>query len=401
MKKQILLVVSLLLLGFSIVSAQIPKIIDGGVVNGKAQNLPAPEYPAAAKAVRASGTVNVQVTVDENGDVTSANAVSGHPLLRSAAETAARQAKFPPTQLSGYPVKFTGVIVYNFTPANSTDQAQTPMPMSDKNMSGGVLNGKAVNLAIPAYPAAAKAVGAEGAVNVQVVIDENGDVVSANAVSGHPLLRQAAETAAFASKFKPTLLNNQAVRVTGIIVYNFAGDKPASSSEEKLKFMGIGAALSAYDLFDDARPITREDFADTPQIADELTPLTTITKEMSREKRNEIVGKVAVSVENKLTGADAWQFQFGKAFAELLSEFPRDSTDNTKIINETVVKTSLLKMKNLLFTAPSDLPADVLFKFKEITKFADVQNLNSTDNRNRFSQLIMETLNLISPDSPK
>lgn len=93
----------------------VPKTISGGVVNGKARNLVTPPYPAAAKAVRASGEVKVQVTIDENGNVVSANAVSGHPLLRSAAESAARSSKFSPTQLSGQPVKVTGVIIYNFT----------------------------------------------------------------------------------------------------------------------------------------------------------------------------------------------------------------------------------------------------------------------------------------------
>lgn len=97
-------------------SIQIPKTVSGGVLNGKATNLVKPAYPPAAKAVRASGAVNVQVTVDEKGDVISANAVSGHPLLRASAVQAARSSKFSPTLLSGKPVKVTGVIVYNFTP---------------------------------------------------------------------------------------------------------------------------------------------------------------------------------------------------------------------------------------------------------------------------------------------
>lgn len=88
--------------------------ISGGVLNGKAISLPQPVYPPAARAVHASGTVNVQVTIDEKGSVTSASAVSGHPLLRAAATAAARQARFAPTKLSGAPVKVTGVIVYNF-----------------------------------------------------------------------------------------------------------------------------------------------------------------------------------------------------------------------------------------------------------------------------------------------
>jgi protein TonB len=88
--------------------------ISGGVLNGKAISLPKPQYPPIARAAHASGTVVVQVLIDENGNVVSAHAVSGHPLLQAVAVGAARQAKFSPTKLSGQPVKVTGVIQYNF-----------------------------------------------------------------------------------------------------------------------------------------------------------------------------------------------------------------------------------------------------------------------------------------------
>ena len=93
-----------------------PKIISGGVLNGKATSLPKPDYPPAARAVRAAGAVSIQVTVDTDGKVISASAVSGHPLLRAAATSAARSAEFSPTLLSGKPVQVSGVIVYNFVP---------------------------------------------------------------------------------------------------------------------------------------------------------------------------------------------------------------------------------------------------------------------------------------------
>jgi TonB family protein len=88
--------------------------ISGGVLNGKALSKPEPPYPSLAKAARASGTVTVQVTVDETGKVVEAKAVSGHPLLQSAAAAAARQATFRPTLLSGTPVRVKGVLTYNF-----------------------------------------------------------------------------------------------------------------------------------------------------------------------------------------------------------------------------------------------------------------------------------------------
>jgi protein TonB len=93
----------------------VPKApVSGGVLNGKALSLPKPAYPAIAKTARASGTVVVQVLIDENGNVVSASAVSGPPLLRAAAVAAARGARFSPTKLSGQPVKVSGVINYNF-----------------------------------------------------------------------------------------------------------------------------------------------------------------------------------------------------------------------------------------------------------------------------------------------
>ena len=89
-------------------------VVSGGVLNGKAISKPQPAYPPIAKAARASGTVTVQILVDESGRVVSASAVSGHPLLQQAAVAAARGARFSPTLLSGQPVKVSGVITYNF-----------------------------------------------------------------------------------------------------------------------------------------------------------------------------------------------------------------------------------------------------------------------------------------------
>jgi protein TonB len=89
-------------------------VVSGGVLNGKAISKPQPAYPPIAKAARASGTVTVQILVDESGRVVSASAVSGHPLLQQAAVAAARNARFSPTLLSGQPVKVSGVITYNF-----------------------------------------------------------------------------------------------------------------------------------------------------------------------------------------------------------------------------------------------------------------------------------------------
>ena len=89
--------------------------ISAGALDGKAISKPQPPYPALAKAARASGVVTVRVVVDATtGGVVSADAVSGHPLLRAAAVAAARQAKFSPTIVDGKPVRVSGTLSYNF-----------------------------------------------------------------------------------------------------------------------------------------------------------------------------------------------------------------------------------------------------------------------------------------------
>ena len=92
-----------------------PLPVSSGVLNGKAIFLPAPTYPEAARTMRATGTVVVEVVIDENGKVVSAQVISGPGILRDASIQAAYRAKFVPTKLSGQPVKVTGTIKYNFS----------------------------------------------------------------------------------------------------------------------------------------------------------------------------------------------------------------------------------------------------------------------------------------------
>ena len=84
----------------------------------------------------------------------------------------------------------------------------------------GIINGKAITLVTPAFPAEARGK-QSGKVTVQVLIDENGKVLRACAVEGPSLLMKASESAAYRSKFTPTKLEGMPVKVNGVIIYNF------------------------------------------------------------------------------------------------------------------------------------------------------------------------------------
>ena len=94
-------------------------------------------------------------------------------------------------------------------------------PKPPKVISKGVITGQAISLPQPVYPPMAKQIGVQGRVSVQVLIDEHGRVVSATAVDGHPLLAPAAQKAALQARFRPTLLSQQPVKVSGVITYDF------------------------------------------------------------------------------------------------------------------------------------------------------------------------------------
>lgn len=94
-------------------------------------------------------------------------------------------------------------------------------PSVPRTVSKGAITGLAIALPKPAYPPIAKQMRVQGNVTVQVLVDETGKVISAKAISGNPVLMPAAQQAAFGARFSPTRLGDQAVKVSGVIIYNF------------------------------------------------------------------------------------------------------------------------------------------------------------------------------------
>jgi hypothetical protein len=101
------------------------------------------------------------------------------------------------------------------TPAQTTQQGQQGGKKPPIN--GGMLNGKAIYLPVPEVPSGE----ATGVVLVAILVDEQGSVIEARAVSGPQHLHAAAVNAARLARFSPTLLMGEPVRVSGTLSYNF------------------------------------------------------------------------------------------------------------------------------------------------------------------------------------
>ncbi|HZH91077.1 MAG TPA: energy transducer TonB [Pyrinomonadaceae bacterium] len=102
----------------------------------------------------------------------------------------------------------------------------TPTPARVKppgqiRVSSSVISSKIISKPAPAYPTLAKQARVHGTVTVEILVDEQGRVVAAQATNGHPLLRMAAQQSAYQARFSPTTISGQPVKVAGVITYNF------------------------------------------------------------------------------------------------------------------------------------------------------------------------------------
>jgi len=118
----------------------------------------------------------------------------------------------------------------DFTPARATlkvtEVGESEVPGAgngvNKPVELGDLNAKAVSLPKPVLSEEAKRLKPSGKVNVRVVVDENGKVVSAQALNNIAALREAAEAAAREAVFKPMVQDGITVRFTGVLTYEFS-----------------------------------------------------------------------------------------------------------------------------------------------------------------------------------
>ena len=187
-----------------------------------------PDFGESVKQYGSAGTVTVWTTIDKTGKATPVSAFGPASLctdidsphvaaIRKAVTDAVSRTVFEGPLKDGKPAEVQVHLTYKF---GTPDPITTP-DGKPKMISGGVMNGRASKLPRPEYPVAAGTTGIGGQVTAKVVVSESGEVISAAAISGHPLLRDAAVRAACSAKFPPLLLQGNPIKVTGLLTYNF------------------------------------------------------------------------------------------------------------------------------------------------------------------------------------
>ena len=294
-------------------------------------------------------------------------------------------------------------------------RAQTPT--ENIQITKGVINGVAISLPKPEYPAAAQAVKASGSVNVQGLIDEQGNVIKAEAVSGHPLLRQAAEQAGRMAKFKPTTLKGEPVKVSGVIIYNFIPSLPVDDEDKKY----VWTFGFFFTFLQEASPELLNEMGEDLELDDILSEITSeIPYELSAEKmlfqklstskgteRQQTARELNSSIKKYFAGAEMNDFEIGQAFGNIFTQLIKKAlsvSGKNFRLDEDVLRGSLAKLKESLKNESSNIPPETLKLFKEISTAADSGDLSLEETVLRLSEKIepiFETFDKEQKDDPK
>lgn len=226
-----------------------------------------------------------------------------------------------------------------------------------KIISLGVINGRAFDLVKPEFPKSAKAVNVYGAVSVSVLIDENGNVIEAKVINGHPFLQLTSIKAARKSKFEPLIFGGNAFSVRGIIIYNFVPDK--------WNWLEIGYALKYGSDYYSIKLLLET----LPYELEEERYFLNQWFE-ANENRDQIIETIIASVRSKLSGdvKSYWLFEVGLS----LAEYKRKWNIGGHLLDKN--SESFQNLKQLFQNNPSEINTTLLEQVKEFIFFVEEGN---------------------------
>jgi len=187
-------------------------------------NTPEAIYPLKAQKKGIQGQVMVKFVISEEGDVESAEATSGDPLLAAAAVDAAKQWKFKPYIKNDKPVRVTTSIPFDFAFSDKVREISVSEPRDPKwaiPLPPGVVQGRLIHQVVPIYPKEAKQRHIQGTVVLQIVIGKDGRLRDLTPISGPIELYSAAIGAVQQWRYTPFEKDGAPVAVQTTITVDF------------------------------------------------------------------------------------------------------------------------------------------------------------------------------------
>ena len=205
-----------------------------------------PPYPEDEIARHIQNNETLAIQIDEQGNVADAKVLSGHPVFAATSLSSVRQWKYRPYLLNGVPVRVTTTVVIAFRFPNAAAVLEAPKEAAAKSVSNALerplvdrsefgklsidsklLDSRLINRFEPQYPQMASVAHIQGDVLLHVLIDKDGHVAKLRAVSGHPLLIQAAKDAVKQWTYKPYEVGGDVIEVESTVKVEFHGTDTA------------------------------------------------------------------------------------------------------------------------------------------------------------------------------
>ncbi len=191
---------------------------------------------------------------------------------------------------------------------------------------------------------------------VKVVVDADGNVVSAKCWENYPkTFIELVEAAARASKFRPLIINGQAVKYDGLLMYTI--------TVQKINWYRFSTALYSAYIFDNLSlsPVA----AMLPnEFGVERSKLRDLDNGVDLAVRWKIIENVRELIKGKLQGKDAWWFGLGSAMRDVTSPFQSD-----KKLDLNDVKTAISNLSKFVESAPSDVPPETIEKLRMLLTY--------------------------------
>jgi TonB family protein len=180
----------------------------GGIKPPKLVTCVNPVYPEIARQAQVEGTVILEATTDEKGNVESVKILRSIPVLDQAAVDAVRQWKYEPMIIDGKPRKvvFTVTVLFKLNPSEK-EKAYLKFAQGAVRAEGEIKPPKPLKVVDPVYPAEAKKAGVEGTVILAVKTDAAGKVQDTMILRSIPALNQAAIDAVKQWVYEPLIVN--------------------------------------------------------------------------------------------------------------------------------------------------------------------------------------------------
>lgn len=207
-----------------------------GFLNSRAYFCESPQFPEAARKTKQQLVKSkVLVTVAKYGGILHASTIEGDANFRASVYKTLGSMNFRESYFMGKPIRIEGLLYFTQNPKNTVLCRETSQELEvPAVIDGGVLTEAAKTCETPEFPADAKTAGLNKVeAKIQVIIDEQGKVIEANAVSGHKTFSEAAVNSALKTTFPRSLIAGKPVKVSGLLVFNQTPNNEIRCAGEK------------------------------------------------------------------------------------------------------------------------------------------------------------------------